>query len=46
MDAIGWQNFVDWFIVSILKKYVNGIFLSLGKFPSKIYFYLKVQEIK
>ena len=29
-----------------LKKYFNGYFFLLGNFASKIYFYLKVQEIE
>ena len=34
------------FFILCSKKYFNGIFLLFGNFPSKIYFYLKVQEIK
>ena len=34
------------FSVSTLKKYNNDIFILLGNFPSKIYFHMKVQEIK
>ena len=34
------------FLFSIIVKYFNGIFLLLGNFPSKIYFYVKVHEIK
>ena len=41
---MGKFSFCVFFIVSILKKYFNAIFILLRNFPSKIYFHLKVQE--
>ena len=46
LNYIFFKIIIIFFILYSKKKYFNGIFLLFGKFPSKIYFYLKVQEIK